>query len=177
MAVNMFYLCDQQKITMHLRFLFSLFGLMCLGMLQASPQMKAFDRPAFFAAMASNNMAEIDGQLAIIRASSVAEKEAYEGALLMKKSGLMSKAKDKLSLFKSGRSKLESALSKDNRNAEFRFLRLIIQEHAPKIVNYRGDIEQDSELIRANYKSLPQVVQQAIIDYSKKSTILKPAYF
>ena len=148
-----------------------------MGLLQASPQMKAFDRPAFYMAMASNNLAEVEGQLTVIRSSGIADKEAYEGALLMKKSGLVSKAKEKLSLFKSGRSKLESALAKDNRNAEFRFLRLIIQEHAPKIVNYRGDIEQDSDLIRSGFKNLPPVVQQAIIDYSKRSTILKPAYF
>jgi len=123
--------------------------------------------------MASDNLHEINAQLNIVTVISASEKEAYEGALLMKKAGLITKAKDKLSLFKSGRLKLEASLKKDNRNIEFYFLRLIIQEHAPKIVNYRTELENDSLLVRTNYKTLPQVVQQAIIEYSKKSKVLK----
>lgn len=147
------------------------------GFAQGMPQQSAFDRSAFYAAMASSNMDEIDAQLIAIKGSSVPEKEAYEGALMMKKSGMLTKAKDKLSLFKAGRIKLESSITRDKENAEFRFLRVIIQEHAPKIVNYRNELEKDSQLIRTNYKNLPQVIQQAIMDYSKKSSVLKPSYF
>ena len=91
----------------------------------------------------------------------------------MKKAGLVTKAKEKLSLFKSGRLKLEASIKNDNKNTEFYFLRLIIQEHAPKMVNYRNELESDGLFIRTNYKMLPQVVQQAIFEYSKKSKILK----
>jgi hypothetical protein len=160
-----------------LRIIFNMALVMLAGFAQGTPQQKAFDRPAFYAAMASSNMDEIDAQLTIVKGSSVPEKEAYEGALMMKKSGMLTKAKDKLSLFKAGRSKLEVSITKDKENAELRFLRVIIQEHAPKIVNYRNELEKDSQLIRANYKNLPQVVQQAITDYSKKSSVLKPSYF
>ena len=173
----MFYLCPSQKGTMRLRTVFCLLGLFCFGIIQASPQSHKFDKSAFYAAMASSDIGEVDAQITVVREASFTEKEAYEGALLMKKSGLVTKAKDKLSLFRSGRLKLESSLSKDNGNAEFRFLRLIIQEHAPKIVNYRDELEKDSQVIRANFKSLSPVVQQAIIDYSKRSAILKPGYF
>ena len=58
-------------------------------------------------------------------------------------------------------------------NTEYCFLRLIIQEHAPKAVDYRKDLEKDVSAIRSNFKTLPQVVQQAILDYSKKSKALK----
>jgi len=132
-----------------------------------------FDKSAFYNALASDNMETINSQLAVIKASSVNEKDAYEGVLLMKKAGLVAKAKEKLSLFKAGRTKLEAAIKKDKENAEFSFLRLIIQEHAPKIVDYSNDIKTDVAAIRSNYKTLPQVVQQAISDYSKKSKILK----
>ena len=176
-AVNMFYLCAHTNCVMRLQITFCLLLLLCLGDTRANSKNFVFDRSAFYAAMASSNIEEIDAQLTLIRSSAFTEKEAYEGALMMKKSGLVAKAKDKLSLFKSGRSKLESSLAKDNGNAEFRFLRLIIQEHAPKIVNYRNELEKDSQLIRTNFKTLHPVVQQAIIDYSKKSGILKPAYF
>ena len=80
----------------------------------------------------------------------------------------------KLNLFKSGRLKLETAIKKDKTNAEFSFLRLIIQEHAPKVVDYRNNIENDVAVIRSNFKTMPPEVQQAINDYSKKSKVLKP---
>ena len=38
---------------------------------------------------------------------------------------------------------LQGPIKKDKANAEFNFLRLIIQEHAPKVVDYRNDIEND----------------------------------
>ena len=91
----------------------------------------------------------------------------------MKKAQLVSKPKDKLSFFKAGRSKLESSISSDKENTEYRFLRLIIQEHAPKIVKYKKDIEEDSKLIRSNFKDLSTILQQIISDYSKKSRVLK----
>jgi len=133
----------------------------------------SFDKPGFYNAMASDNMAVIDAQLNSLKTASMSEKEAYEGALLMKKAGLVSKTKDKMSFFKAGRTKLENAIKKDGANVEFRFLRLILQENAPKIVNYRDAIEADAALVRAQYKTQPPVVQQAIIDYSKKSKVLK----
>ena len=72
---------------------------------------------------------------------------------------------------------MEEAIKNDEENAEYRFLRLVIQENAPKIVKYRGNIENDTEIIRASFKKLAPVVQQAITDYSKKSTFLKPTDF
>jgi hypothetical protein len=134
---------------------------------------QGFDKAAFYAAMSSENVDLINTQIAAVKGSSVPEKEAYEGALLMKKAGLNKAAKEKLKLFKSGRSKLESSITKDNNNTEYRFLRLIIQEHAPKVVKYRNEVEQDSRLIRTNFKQLPQYLQQVIIDYSKTSKVLK----
>lgn len=136
-------------------------------------QKTGFDRAAFYTAMAAETMDEINTQLNIIKASSINEKEAFEGALLMKKAGLVAKAKDKLGLFKEGRKKLEASIKKNNDNTEYCFLRLIIQEHAPKALDYRNDIDHDSNLVRSNYKSLSPAAQQAVIDYSKKSKALK----
>lgn len=137
-------------------------------------QKAGFDKSAFYSALAANDLDQINTQLNILQNASFTEKEAYEGAMMMKKAGLVSKAKEKLSLFKAGRQKLEASIKKDNKNIEYNFLRLIIQEHAPKMVNYKDDLENDSLLIRSNYKTLPQVVQLAISDYSKSSKVLKP---
>lgn len=159
---------------MNFKSLISLFFLFIVFAVRGNAINSGFDKSAFYNAMASDNMDAINNQLAVIKASAVNEKDAYEGALLMKKAGLVSKAKEKLSLFKAGRLKLEAAIKKDRENAEFSFLRLIIQEHAPKLVDYSGNIQSDIAAIRSNFKTLPQVVQQAINDYSKKSKVLKP---
>lgn len=158
---------------MNIRMFFNLLPLLFVFNLNAATQKASFDKGAFYNAMASSDMNSINNQLSIVRASSINEKGAYEGALLMKKAGLVTKAQEKLSLFKAGRTKLENAIKKDKNNAEFSFLRLIIQEHAPKIVDYRNNIDTDIASIRSNFKILPPVVQQAITDYSKKSKVLK----
>jgi len=136
-----------------------------------------FDRPAFYTILASGNMDKIDAELTTLSAAPIHEKDAYEGVLLMKKAGLVTRPADKLKFFKSGRIKLETSLMKDSTNGEYHFLRLIIQEHAPRIVKYSADQEKDSHYIRHTFKNLPPTVRQAIIDYSKKSKILHPEDF
>ena len=158
---------------MNIKIVFNLLFLLSVIAVQGNSQKLSFNKQAFYNAMASDNLEEINAQLNIVRGTSISEKEAYEGALLMKKAGLVTKAKEKLTLFKSGRLKLEASIKNDSKNTEFYFLRLIIQEHAPKMVNYRNELENDGSLIRTNYKTLPQVVQQAIFEYSKKSKVLK----
>ena len=159
---------------MHIKFFLGLLFLCSVYMVNGNAAKAGFDKSAFYNAMASDNMDAINTQLSVIKGSSIPEKEAYEGVLLMKKAGLVKKANEKLNLFKSGRLKLETAIKKDKTNAEFSFLRLIIQEHAPKVVDYRSNIENDVALIRSNFKTMPPEVQQAINDYSKKSKVLKP---
>ena len=161
---------------MNLRVVFNLLLVFLFAVVQGKSQRQGFDKSVFYKVMASGNADDIDAQINILDVSLVPEKEAYGGALLMKKSGLVIKAKDKLNLFKSGRSKLESSISKEPGNIEYRFLRLIIQEHAPKIVKYRNELEEDSKLIRANFYSLSQFLQQQTTDDSKKSKILKTPY-
>ena len=158
---------------MRLNLLISFLFLIPVVFVKANAAGQGFDKTEFYTALASDKLEDINTQLTVVKGSSITEKEAYEGVLLMKKSGLVNSAKEKLSLFKAGRAKLEACISKDNGNAEYRFLRVIIQEHAPKIVKYRNELEQDSQLIRANFKNLPQFLQQVINDYSKKSKALK----
>ena len=141
------------------------------------PSAQSFDREAFYTVMASGNMEEINNELILVRAQSINEKEAYEGALLMRKAGLLKKPEEKLKAFKSGRIKLETALLDNNENGEYRFLRLTIQEHAPHIVKYYKEQGSDSEYIKAVFKNLSPVIQSAIRNYSKTSKILKPEDF
>ena len=158
---------------MSFRILICLLLISSFTVVQVKSQSKGFDRSVFYAVLKSGKANEIDAQIKIVKKSAIPEKEAYEGTLLMKRSELFAKAKDKLNVFKSGRSKLESSISKDNGNTEYRFLRLIIQEHAPRIVKYRNELEEDSRVIQTNFNNLSQFLQQLIIDYSKESKILK----
>jgi hypothetical protein len=136
-----------------------------------------FNRPGFYTVLETGNVDKIDAELTLLSATSIPEKEAYEGVLLMKKAGLVAKPAEKLRFFKSGRIKLESSLLKDSTNGEYHFLRLIIQEHAPRIVKYSTDLEKDRHYIHHTFKNLSPAVRQAILDYSKKSKILRPEDF
>lgn len=133
---------------------------------------KGFDKAAFYAVLKSGKMADVNEELEVLKASTVSEKEAYEGTMLMRKAGLLKIPVEKLKLFKKGRIKLETALLNDSSNGEYHFLRLIIQENAPKIAKYHTDLETDKQEIKRSYKNLSPAVQQAIIDYSKNSKIL-----
>ena len=132
-----------------------------------------FDRQAFYKAMQFDMMALVNEELNKLKVLAMSGKEAYEGAMTMKKASLAGGPDKKLSLFKSGRKKLEEAIQKDSSNIEFRFLRLIIEENAPKVLGYKNDLKKDSEYIRKSYKTLPKSVQQVIEGYSKKSKVLK----
>ncbi len=133
-----------------------------------------FDKARFYEVIKIGNKENIDEQLALLASSDITEKNAYEGFLLMRKAGITARPAEKLKLFKAGRIKLETALVNDNANAEYHFLRLIIEEKAPKIVKYNKDLEADRQIVIKEYKNLPAVVQHAIADYAKTSKIIKP---
>ena len=76
------------------------------------------DRVLFYKAMASKSVEEVDQQIAAVKQNASAEKEAFEGALLMKKADLVKPKKEKLKLFKEGREKLEKMINKQSKNAE-----------------------------------------------------------
>lgn len=137
-----------------------------------------FNRANFYAVMASGQLERIDQELERLDHDSLLPgKKAYEGALMMRKAGLVSRAGEKLRSFKTGRGELESAIARDSSNGEYRFLRLMIQEHAPGIVKYSSNIKQDRDLILRTFSGLPPSVQKAIIDYSKNSKTLHPDDF
>lgn len=136
----------------------------------SSPQ--AFDKAAFYTAMASGSVDRVVDELAVVTGASFPERDAYEGALLMRRAGLVKPPAEKLKYFKAGRIRFETAIVADPDNTEYRFLRLTIQEHAPRIVKYYKEQEADSEWVKKNYKKLPPAVQKAIIDYSRTSKVL-----
>lgn len=127
-----------------------------------------------YKALSSDDAASIQLQIDNLKNTHTNISYAYEGALLMRKAGISRLSpKQKLALFKSGRSKLETVISKEPSNVEFRFLRYIIQENAPWIVNYHSNKDEDAEMIRSHFHSLSALLQHEITEYSKKSKGLK----
>jgi len=140
--------------------------------IKANAYPQKFEKAEFYEVMKSGTLDAITNELEAIKAAPEKEREGYEGALLMKKAGLLKKPKDRLKFFKQGRIKLETALLADPENTEFHFLRLAIEERAPKIVKYHSDIEKDKAIVIKNFKSQPPAVRHAILDYSENSKML-----
>jgi len=151
--------------------IFFLFVYICFSSLKGKAQ--DFDKATFYKVLAADNEKELDEQLNLVKKSGIKEKAAYEGVLLMKKAGLLKKPKDKLNTFKAGHKKLEPAIAADQDNMEYRFLRVLIQENAPKILGYKKELAADSQLINSNFNLLSPLLKQVITDYSKKSKTIK----
>lgn len=144
-------------------------GLLLLTINTVTAQSKA----AFYTALASSSVKTIDAQISQVAGyTTAAEAPAFIGALEMRKAGLVTIPAKKLSIFKQGHKKLESVIKADPKEAEYRFLRLMIQENAPKSLGYSKNIAEDSKMVRDQFASLPAVTQQSIKSYSKKSKSL-----
>lgn len=129
-------------------------------------------KKTFYSALSSGSISELDKQVAAAKGLKGNDIPAFEGALMMRKSGSLKIPAQKLTMFKKGYKLLEGAISKEPANTEYRFLRLMIQENAPKIVGYYKNIAEDVNVVKSNYKSLSAETQQAILAYSKSSKVL-----
>jgi len=160
---------------MKIRIIFALLILLPSMVVLGKSSQQKLDKAAFYAVMDRGNLEEVNNEIDLVTASSSPEKEGYAGALLMRKAGLVKLPAQKLKFFKAGRIKFDTAILADKDNVEYHFLRFAIQEHAPKIVKYRADIEADKQIIIKAYKNLSPVVQHAIMDYTKNSKLLLPS--
>ena len=89
--------------------------------------------------MESESKTLVDAQISELNSAPADVKNAFLGAMIMRKAGIGGNPASKLKLFKQGHKLLEAAIAKDPNNAEFRFLRLIIQENSPGILGYNND--------------------------------------
>lgn len=60
----------------------------------------------------------------------------------------------KLKTFKNGKKNLEKAAEMKPNNIEIRFLRLSVQKNAPSFLGYNKEIEEDTDFIKTNQKSI-----------------------
>lgn len=136
-------------------------------------QMK-LDKQLFYETISSNKLVLIDKELENLENTiSKPEQNAYKGALLMKKAGLENKPSEKLKFFKEGKELLEIAIEKDPQNVEWRFLRLMIQENAPKLLGYNSNLKEDNQFIKKHFNTLSTLLRKIILDYANSSKELK----
>jgi len=127
----------------------------------------------FYEALKSSSLTTIEDALEQIEEQpTTTTNKAYRGTLLMKKSDFIKKVSQKIKVFKEGHALLEAAIKKYPKKVEYRFLRLAIQEHAPKVLKYNKNIEEDKELIIAGYHDLSSSLRTYIKTYCKQSTVL-----
>lgn len=98
---------------------------------------------------------------------------AYKGGLKMKKSSYMQGVAKKLSLFKEGRQLLDQSIKLYPNNPEFRFIRLTIQENAPKVLKYNKNIIEDKKVVVAGYTKMASNTRAYIKDYARNSKLLQ----
>ena len=131
---------------------------------------QGLDRTAFYKALSSEELLLIDAQMNSFKNNK--SLKGYEAALLMRKAGLVSGINQKYSLFKSGAKQLDESIKLKPADTELRFLRLMIQEQAPRILNYRSNLEEDVKIVTNGFKDLPKETQHAIVGYCKNSSEL-----
>jgi hypothetical protein len=126
-----------------------------------------------YKALKGESVETIDSVLSSLdKENASATKNAYTGVLLMKKAGLINGPFKKIEMFKQGHKLLEAEIAGDLQNTEYRFLRLTIQENAPKILGYDQNIEEDILFISTHFSSLKSELKVNIQDYATRSNIL-----
>ncbi len=127
-------------------------------------------------ALKSDSLETVESALSSLQSESENSlNKAYSGALLMKKSNFLKVPAKKVKIFKQGRKLLEKEINNYPKNIEYRFLRLTIQEHAPKVVKYNKNIVEDKSAIISNYNSLNKFLKKYIQEYAMQSSILNPS--
>ncbi|MCE7064140.1 hypothetical protein [Dyadobacter sp. CY326] len=132
------------------------------------------DRQAFYKTLSSGDEASIDKAIAGLEKQKLTSRvSAYKGALMMKKAGFIKGAKGKVKTFKEGAALLENEIKGSPDNMEYRFLRLTVQENAPKILKYNKQLDEDKQAIVSNFDKLESDLKAVISDYAKHSKVLQ----
>ncbi|MBQ4913722.1 hypothetical protein J8L85_04690 [Maribacter sp. MMG018] len=96
----------------------------------------------------------------------------YKGATLTLKAKHAKSIKEKKNFFKKGADIIESALALNPDSIELHFIRLSVQENAPKILKYNTKIEEDKNFILKNHDKLDNnSIKTLIRDYIHTSKL------
>ena len=91
----------------------------------------------------------------------------------MKKASFVKGVNGKVKTFKKGAKLLEAEIKNNPENAEYRFLRLTVQEHAPNILHYNKNMDEDKSVIIKGYDKFDPALKSIVSAYSNSSKIIK----
>ncbi|MDC3030020.1 hypothetical protein OA183_01370 [Flavobacteriales bacterium] len=74
---------------------------------------------------------------------------------------------DKIKLFGEGKERLEKVISQYPKDIELRFLRFCVQDDTPTILDYKLNMEEDSQFIKNNISKSSKELQQFIMPIFK----------
>ncbi|RTY93938.1 hypothetical protein [Flavobacterium sp. GT3R68] len=97
--------------------------------------------------------------------------QAYKGAAIALKSRYATDAKTKKKLFIEGVKGVELALKNNPNNAEIRLIRLSIQEHTPKILKYKAQINEDKKILLDSFEQQTPALKAYIKKYAHQSKV------
>lgn len=104
------------------------------------------------------------------QSSKVISVQAYVVSLQMKQAKHKFFPWKKLEVFNTGKKKLEALIQEHPENTDLRYVRLLIQENIPSILNYKSNIAEDKAFLN---KKLEQADASDYLDYYiKKNTSL-----
>ena len=132
------------------------------------------DKAEYYKALSAGSEASVDQMIQKLESDNETSlNRAYKGTLLMKKAGFIKVASGKVKVFKKGAHLLEDEIKKNPGNAEFRFLRLSVQEHAPGILKYSKNLNEDKAAMIEAYPKLDPTLKSVISTYAESSKIIK----
>lgn len=159
------------KITMSRLFVLSVLLVSVTSLVTAT-----LDRKSFFKSISTEDQNTLKTEREkLSKLSDSDDKRAFLATIIMKESQFMPTVKGKWDKFTLGKNALEKEIKANPNNAEYRFLRLLIQENAPKIVRYSSNVSQDAQFIAKNLSTINAVTKKTIQDYAKKSPALTKA--
>jgi hypothetical protein len=133
----------------------------------------SIDKARYFDVFGGNSSDKIKSEVVRLeKMTSTSETRAYLGAMIMKEAQYMQSTKEKLSRFNKGKALLEAEIKANKSSVDYRFLRLMIQENCPKILNYHGQMKEDAALIIKDYNKQNSALKAVILTYSKSSAAL-----
>ena len=140
----------------------------------ASSGFKNADRVSYYEALAGQSEDKVDSEISKLdNAGETSLNNAYLGAMLMKKAVFLKGPAIKIKTFKKGAGMLEEEIKRNPDNTEYRFLRLSVQEHAPKILKYYRQLEEDRQAVVNGYGKLEPDLKKIIKNYSVSSGVIK----
>lgn len=96
----------------------------------------------------------------------------YKGAAIALQAKIQKTIQEKKKGFIEGVDYLEYAIQKEPNNIELRFIRLGIQENTPKLLKYKGNIDQDKRFLIKQYPHISSKnLKGHIKDYIKQSKV------